>query len=63
LARHGLAILMISSETPELLALCDRIAVMAKGELAGILEREEATQHAVLDLALGHAKTSGGQTT
>jgi rhamnose transport system ATP-binding protein len=55
LAQRGLAILMISSDTPELLGMSDRIAVMAKGQIAGVLSREEATPYAVLNLALGHA--------
>ena len=55
LAQSGLAILMISSDTPELLGMSDRIAVMAKGKIAGILDRAEATPYAVLNLALGHA--------
>jgi rhamnose transport system ATP-binding protein len=54
LARHGLAILMISSELPEILGMCDRIAVMHGGKVMGILERAEATQERVLALALGH---------
>jgi ABC-type sugar transport system ATPase subunit len=62
LAQSGLAILMISSETTEILAISDRVAVMAKGEIAGVLSREEATPYAVLELALGHGSPlSGGQ--
>ena len=55
LAERGTAILMISSELPELLAIADRIAVMRRGALAGVLSRHEATPHAVMALALGHA--------
>jgi rhamnose transport system ATP-binding protein len=54
LAQRGLAILMISSETAEILGMSDRIAVMAHGRIAGVLERDEATSHALLELALGH---------
>lgn len=54
LAAQGMAILMISSELPEILGMCDRIAVMYAGQIAGILEREEATQQKILGLALGH---------
>jgi rhamnose transport system ATP-binding protein len=53
LAEQGLAILMISSDLPEILGMSDRVAVMRNGSIAGILSREEATQHAVLALALG----------
>src|SRR5262245_23367922 len=54
LARRGLAILMISSELPEVLGMSDRVAVMRDGRIAGILDRARATQDAVLGLALGH---------
>ncbi len=52
LARQGFAILLISSELAELLALADRIAVMRGGRLAGILPGGEATRERVLHLAL-----------
>lgn len=55
LAEKGLAILMISSELPEVLGMSDRIAVMRGGALAGVIGRAEATQEAVLALALGAA--------
>ena len=54
LASRGLAILMISSELPEILGMSDRIAVMHGGQLSGILDRQTATQHDILELALGH---------
>jgi rhamnose transport system ATP-binding protein len=55
LATQGLAILMISSELPEILGMSDRIAVMRGGTLAGIVDRNGATQEKLLALALGHA--------
>jgi len=55
LAEQGLAIVMISSELPEILGMSDRIAVMRGGTIAGVLARGEATQERVLALALGHA--------
>jgi rhamnose transport system ATP-binding protein len=55
LAEQGMAIVMISSELPELLALADRVAVMRRGALAGVLGRDDATAEAVMALALGHA--------
>ena len=55
LAEGGLAILMISSELPEILGMSDRVAVMRGGSIAGILSRDEATQQAVLALALEDA--------
>jgi rhamnose transport system ATP-binding protein len=54
LAERGMAILMISSELPEVLGMSDRIAVMHAGTIAGVLPRAEATQQNVLSLALGH---------
>jgi rhamnose transport system ATP-binding protein len=55
LAEDGVAILMISSDLPELLAVADRVAVMRGGSLAGILDRDRATPDTVMALALGHA--------
>jgi rhamnose transport system ATP-binding protein len=55
LAERGVAILMISSDLPELLAMADRVAVMRGGCLAGILSRDQATPDTVMALALGHA--------
>jgi rhamnose transport system ATP-binding protein len=55
LAGRGLAILMISSELPEILGMSDRIAVMHAGTVVGTLDRADATQEKVLALALGHA--------
>ena len=56
LAEQGKAILMISSEMPEILGMSDRIAVMHSGSVAGILDRAQATQPKILSLALGHAE-------
>ncbi len=52
LVEHGVAILLISSEMPELLGLSDRVAVMHEGVLQGILPRAEATQERIMELAL-----------
>ena len=54
LAEQGMAIILISSELPEILGMCDRIGVMHDGTLAGILTRPEATQSSIMSLALGH---------
>ena len=56
LAAQGLAILMISSELPEILGMSDRIAVLRGGELAGIVDRKGATQEGLLALALGRGQ-------
>ena len=53
LVADGNAVLMISSELPEILGMSDRILVMHEGRLAGILERAEATQEKIMFLATG----------
>ena len=45
---NGKSVIMISSEMPELLGMCDRIYVMSEGELAGELTAEEATQEKIM---------------
>jgi rhamnose transport system ATP-binding protein len=54
LASQGVAILMISSEMPEILGMSDRIAVMCAGTVVATVDRAEATQENILALALGH---------
>ena len=56
LAASGRAILMISSELPELLALCDRVLVMAEGRLTADIPRAEATQEAIMSAAVPKAR-------
>ncbi|GAA1802254.1 sugar ABC transporter ATP-binding protein [Agromyces neolithicus] len=51
LADEGKAIVMISSELPEVLRLSDRIAVMAEGRLTAVLDNAEATQENLMDYA------------
>ena len=51
--RNGLGILMISSEIPELLGVCDRIMVMSEGEIAGVLSRDKANSNEIMRLAIG----------
>ena len=51
LAAEGKAVLVISSELPELLAICDRIYVMGHGEIAGELQADEFSQERVMRLA------------
>lgn len=53
LAAAGMAILMISSELPEVLGMSDRIAVMHEGKIVRIVDRAEATQENILALAIG----------
>ncbi|MDR2596918.1 MAG: sugar ABC transporter ATP-binding protein [Treponema sp.] len=51
LAKEGKSIIMISSEMPELLGISDRIMVMCEGRVTGFLERETATQEAIMHIA------------
>ena len=51
LADNGIAIIMISSEMPELIGLSDRIIVMCKGRIAGELGKNEVTQEKLLEMA------------
>lgn len=52
LAKQGYAIIMISSEMPEILGMSDRIIVMCEGKVTGELMRGEATQEAILEKAM-----------
>jgi len=51
LCRQGVAVLLTSSELPELLTLSDRILVLAEGRLTAEFSRAEATEHAILEAA------------
>ena len=51
LAASGKSVLMVSSEMPELLGVCDRILVMSGGRLAGELDAKTATQEKIMELA------------
>jgi len=53
LADEGTAIVVASSELPELLTVCDRIVVLHHGELAGVVERADFSEEAVVVLSLG----------
>ncbi|MBV9633974.1 MAG: sugar ABC transporter ATP-binding protein, partial [Methylobacteriaceae bacterium] len=54
LANAGVAILMISSDMEEVIGVSDRIAVMHEGAISGFLERNQFSEHNVLELAVGH---------
>jgi ribose transport system ATP-binding protein len=57
LADRGVAVLMISSELPEILGMSDRILVLHEGEIVAELGRDEASEERIIELA-----TTGGQT-
>ncbi|WP_283675485.1 sugar ABC transporter ATP-binding protein [Butyricicoccus sp. Marseille-Q5471] len=52
LAEQGVAIIMISSEMPEILGMSDRVAVMSQGRLTGEMNRRDATQENIMELAV-----------
>jgi len=52
LASEGLGIIVVSSELPEILALCDRILVMAEGSITANIEAAEATEDSILTAAI-----------
>lgn len=49
----GKAIIMISSDLPEVLGISDRIIVMSEGRISGELSRENASQESIMKLAVG----------
>ncbi|CAD5900099.1 sugar ABC transporter ATP-binding protein [Carnobacterium maltaromaticum] len=53
LAERGVAIVMVSSDLPEVLGVSDRILVVHEGKIAGELSRTEATQEKIMNLATG----------
>ncbi|RPA56956.1 sugar ABC transporter ATP-binding protein [Aerococcus agrisoli] len=53
LAERGVAIIMVSSDLPEVLGVSDRILVIHEGKLAGQVTREEATEEKIMKLATG----------
>jgi inositol transport system ATP-binding protein len=59
LAKEKKGLVMVSSELPELLGMCDRIYVMCKGEITGELARSEFSQERIMKLATGVEKKAG----
>ena len=51
LVRQGKAVIMISSEIPDLMGICDRIMVMCEGNYSGEVSREEFSQERIMTLA------------
>jgi len=56
LVGEGKSVIMISSEMPELLGMCDRIYVVTEGEIAGELDRERATQETIMSCIMNHKR-------
>ena len=53
LAKKGVAIIMVSSELPEVLGMSDRIMVVREGLVRGIIGQDEADQEKIMTLATG----------
>ena len=56
LASEGKAIIMISSEMPEILGMSDRVLVMCEGKMTGIVDRQDATQELIMQYATGELR-------
>ena len=56
MCKEGISVIMITSEMPELLGMCDRIYVMSQGDVTGCLNRNEFEQERIMQLATGHVK-------
>lgn len=55
LSKNGKSVIMVSSEMPELLGVCDRILVMSGGRLAGEVDADNTTQEEIMTLAAKYA--------
>ena len=53
LLKDGKAIIMVSSDTPEVVSMSDRILVMKEGTMAGVLERDEISEESILEKSIG----------
>ena len=56
LTEEGDAVIMVSSELPEVLGMSDRVLVIHEGKVGGILEKDEASQESIMALATGESK-------
>ncbi len=61
MAQKGYAIILISSEMPEILGMADRIVVMCNGRKTGELSRDEATQEEILELSMEKGNYDKGE--
>ena len=56
LTEEGDAVIMVSSELPEVLGMSDRVLVIHEGKVGGILEKDEASQESIMALATGRVR-------
>ncbi|QUI22188.1 sugar ABC transporter ATP-binding protein [Vallitalea pronyensis] len=57
LAKRGKSIIVVSSELPEIIGLCDRVVIMHEGKVTGILEREAFSQERIMAYATNHQQS------
>jgi ribose transport system ATP-binding protein len=57
LADEGVGVVVISSELPEIIGLCDRVVVMNEGRMCGLLEGEDICEHEIISKACLEAET------
>ncbi len=60
LAKAGKAVIVISSEMPEIIGTCDRVYVINEGEIAGELTKEEVTQEKIMQCIMAHNRKEDG---
>jgi ribose transport system ATP-binding protein len=53
LAEEGVAVIMVSSEMPEIIGMCDRVYVMRQGAIAGEIQKKDFSEQALIKLAMG----------
>jgi len=61
LAKEGMAIIMVSSDLPEVIGMADRVLVMHEGKLTAELSRSEASEEVIMSAATGQAASRGEQ--
>jgi ribose transport system ATP-binding protein len=59
LTREGASVILASSDTPELVELCDRVIVLSEGRVRASLERDEISEEAIVHAAVGAGRTQG----
>ena len=53
LLKEGKAIIMVSSDMPEVVSMSDRVAVMKDGEMVGLIDKQAITEENILTLSIG----------
>jgi inositol transport system ATP-binding protein len=61
MAKQGIAVIVISSELPEILAVSDRIVTMREGRVTGEISRNDATQEILMSMMTFHEGAAGGR--